>query len=83
MFLGPLSSIFQKMFFFHKSQPVYQVMSETVTLENKVQALDVVLSSHQLLSGCHLTMLLNSAADDSILSAAANYNMGILSAVAN
>lgn len=56
---------------------------DSLSVENKVQALDLALSAHQLLSCCHLTMLPTTAAADSILSAAANYNMGILSAVAN
>lgn len=51
-------------------------------MEIKAQDLDLALSAHQLLSCCHLIMLLTAAAADSILSAAANYNMGILSAVA-
>lgn len=38
---------------------------------------------HPLVSCCHCTMPLTAAAAERILSAAANYNMGILTAEAN
>lgn len=63
--------------------PTCQPLFGTASLENKVQAPDLAWSAHQPLSCCHLIMLLTTTEADSILSAAANYDMGILSAVAN
>lgn len=52
-------------------------------MQRNVEALDLALSAHWLLRCCHVALMLSTAAADSILSAAADYKRGILSAVAN
>lgn len=63
--------------------PACHPLTGTVSLEINAEDLDLALSAHQLLSCCHFIVLMTTAAADRVLSAAANYNMGILSVVAN